>query len=123
MRLIPNGEKARLIDLEPGTLFSIGDDCIALKSEYFASNGLIEAFIVGSGEQFWGGAKTVQEQWELMVQPLEVESEAQCKNCKSLYYNEDQGAYCCEAWGDGWAICDAEESCSRWKRRDSNADN
>lgn len=74
MNLTPVGDKVRLCDLEPGTLFKFGD-CIALKSEYYAANGLIEAHIVGSGEQFWGGAKGVVEQWELLVQPLELEEE------------------------------------------------
>lgn len=69
MILIPEGEKVRLIDLAPGTLFSCGDDCIAVKSEYCLDNGKIEAIIVGSGE-FFHGAKTVEEQYNLMVQPL-----------------------------------------------------
>ena len=71
-RLIPDGEKVTLDELAPGTLFAFGDDCIAVKSEYRCSNGLIEAFIIGTGEQFWGGAKTAKEQNALMVQPLEV---------------------------------------------------
>lgn len=69
MRLIPEGEKVRLIDLAPGTLFSIGDDCIALKSEYFLDSGKVEAIIVGSGE-FFHGAKSAEKQYNLMVQPL-----------------------------------------------------
>lgn len=71
-RLIPCGEKVTLDELLPGTIFAFGDDCIAVKSEYRCKNGLIEAFIIDSGEQFWGGAKTVKEQIELMVQPLEI---------------------------------------------------
>lgn len=72
-RLIPNGEKVTLDELPCGTLFAFGDDCIAVKSEYRCNNGLIEAFIIDSGEQFWGGAKTAKEQNELMVQPLAIE--------------------------------------------------
>lgn len=71
-RLISCGEKCTLDELPCGTLFSFGDDCIAVKSEYRCNNGLIEAFIIDSGEQFWGGAKTAKEQNELMVQPLEI---------------------------------------------------
>lgn len=71
-RLIPFGEKISLYDLPFGTMFAFGDDCIAVKSEYTVGNGLIEAFILGSGEQFWGGAKTAKEQNELMVQPLDI---------------------------------------------------
>ena len=72
-RLIPCGEKVTLDELLPGTIFAYGDDCIAVKREYRCENGLIEAFIVNSGEQFWGGVDTVKEQIALMVQPLEIE--------------------------------------------------
>ena len=72
MRLIPDGEMIRLIDLAPGTLFSIGNDCIALKSEYFLDSGKVEAIIVGSGE-FFHAAPTAEEQYNLMVQPLTIE--------------------------------------------------
>lgn len=72
MRLISDGGKVRLIDLAPGTLFSIGDDCIALKSEYFLDSGKVEAIIVGSGE-FFHAAPTAEEQYNLMVQPLTLE--------------------------------------------------
>lgn len=71
-RLIPCGEKCTLDELLPGMIFAFGDDCIAVKSEYRCNNGLIEAFIIDSGEQFWCGAKTAKEQNELMVQPLEI---------------------------------------------------
>ena len=67
-----DGEKVRLCDLLPGTLFE-HDGCIALKSEYQTNRGLIEAAIVDSGEQFWGGAETVREQRELLVQPFVME--------------------------------------------------
>ena len=72
-QLIPCGEKCTLDELPCGTIFAFGDDCIAVKSEYRCSNGLIEAFIINSGEQFWGGVHTAKEQNELMVQPLEIE--------------------------------------------------
>ena len=67
-----DGEKVRLCDLEPGTLFKF-EGCIALNTEYHTSSGRIEAYIVGSGEMFHGSAKTVQEQWDLLVQPLVME--------------------------------------------------
>ena len=72
-RLIPFGEKITLDDLPCGAMFAFGDDCVAVKSEYRCDNGLIEAFIVDSGEQFWGGVHTAKEQNELMVQPLTIE--------------------------------------------------
>lgn len=72
-RLIPCGEKCTLDDLPCGAIFAFGNDCIAVKSEYRCNNGLIEAFIVDSGEQFWGGVHTAEEQNALMVQPLAIE--------------------------------------------------
>lgn len=71
-RLIAAGDKVTLAELLPGTIFLHGDDCLAVKSEYQCSNGLIEAFIIDSGEQFWGGVHTAREQHELVVQPMEV---------------------------------------------------
>lgn len=64
--------EVRLADLEPGKLFRFGDT-IGFKSEY-RTGGAIEAFIVGSGEMFWGGTNTAQEQRELMVEPIEMKS-------------------------------------------------
>ncbi|MCU5196478.1 hypothetical protein OCE52_16875 [Bacillus mobilis] len=61
--------KVRLADLEPGKLFRFGDT-IGFKSEY-RTGGAVEAFIVGSGEMFWGGTDTAEEQRELMVEPVE----------------------------------------------------
>ena len=72
MKLIPFGEKISLDELLPGTIFAFDDDCIAVKSEYRSGGGFIEAVIIGSGEMFWGGAKSVIEQNSLMVQPLEI---------------------------------------------------
>lgn len=71
-QLIPCGDKVPLYKLPVGSLFAHGDDCIAMKSEYMSENGLIEAYILGSGEIFWGGAKTVEEHRYIMVQPLDI---------------------------------------------------
>ena len=69
------GKVVKLADLEAGTLFLFEDRCIAVKSEYTTEKGLIECTIVGSGEMFWGGAKTTKQQNALLVQPLEIEME------------------------------------------------
>ena len=71
-QLIPCGDKVPLYKLPAGSLFAHGDDCIAMKSEYMSNNGLIEAYILGSGEIFCGGAKTVEEHRYIMVQPLDI---------------------------------------------------
>ncbi len=59
----------KLGNLEEGSLF-IYEDTVALKSEYRSDNGACECFIVGSGEMFWGGAKTAEELNNLYVTPI-----------------------------------------------------
>lgn len=115
-RLIPDGKKVTLEELLPGTIFAFGDDCIAVKSEYRCNNGLIEAFIIDSGEQFWGGAKTAKEQNELMVQPLQiVDVDAVELPCKvgDMVYRKDG------AWNVVGFECDRTGSwrvkLERWK--------
>lgn len=123
-RLIPDGEKVTLDELLPGTIFAsgnAGDDCIAVKSEYRCNNGLIEAFIIDSGEQFWGGAKTAVEQNALMVQPLAIVDvdavevvhgrwiripeyeNRRCSVCRTVFPDFTLGYYCpnCGAKMDG----------------------
>lgn len=90
-RMIPNGKQVTLRELLPGTMFYYDGnayDCIAVKSEYACKNGLIEAYIIDSGELFWGGAKTVAEQHELMVQPLEIVDvdAVEVVRCKDCHY-------------------------------------
>ena len=110
-QLIPCGDKVPLYKLPVGSLFAHGDDCIAMKSEYMSNNGLIEAYILGSGELFWGGAKTVEEQRYIMVQPLDIVEAGedavpvvhgrwvtvsglnQCSNCGTEFVH-DSFAYC-----------------------------
>lgn len=64
-------KKVRLDDLEPGKLFKFGNT-IGFKSEYRTSGGAVEAYIVGSGEMFWGRTSKAAEQRELMVEPVEL---------------------------------------------------
>ena len=58
--------KVKLGKLEAGKLFMY-NGTIALKSEYLTQKGAVEAYIVGSGEMFWGGTSTPKEQVELEV--------------------------------------------------------
>ena len=71
MQIIKKG-KIKLKDLEAGKLFMF-NDTIALKSEYLTANYAVEAFILGTGEMFWGGTSTAEKQRELEVVELEVE--------------------------------------------------
>ncbi|HDR6312983.1 TPA: hypothetical protein QCU60_005007 [Bacillus cereus] len=59
--------KVRLADLEPGKLCRFGDT-IGFKAEYW-TGGAVEAFIVGSGEMFWGGTSAAKDQREVVVEP------------------------------------------------------
>ena len=62
--------RVKLADLPDGTLFIDGDGVIGFKSEYQTPQGAIEAFIVGSGEMYWGGVKNEKEQRHRKVIPL-----------------------------------------------------
>lgn len=50
----------------PIGLFYCGDE-LCLKTEYGNNEGRIDAYIVSSGEFFWGGAKNIAEQREVLV--------------------------------------------------------
>lgn len=60
----------RLDQCPPGLLLFGG--CLVFKSEYRGSEGTPDAYVVASGEFFWGGAKTRKERDALMVTPVEV---------------------------------------------------
>lgn len=60
-----------LNNLGAGELFIHGST-IGLKSEYRTDSGAIEAFIVGTGEMFWGGTNTGDKQRELLVKPFSI---------------------------------------------------
>lgn len=64
------GKKTELGKLKSGSLFLFGG-VIALKSEY-RSNGQSDAYIVGTGEYFWGGAKSPMERERLEVRILKI---------------------------------------------------
>ena len=58
--------EVRLIDAPVG-LFMCGD-CLGMKTQYMV-NGRVEAYVVESGETFWGGVKTAEEVNNLLVIP------------------------------------------------------
>lgn len=70
----------RLIDAPVG-LFMSKDGEMCLKTEYIAEWG-VEAYIVSSGETYWGGAKTAEERNNLDVTPIDSVPVVRCKNCK-----------------------------------------
>ena len=61
----------RFHELDAGSLFAFGD-CVAIKSEYRTDAGAPQAYILGSGEMFWGGVSTPDELKMLLVQPMDL---------------------------------------------------
>jgi hypothetical protein len=47
----------------------VKDNEICLKTEYSDNEGRIDAYIVSSGECFWGGARSKVEQRKVLVYP------------------------------------------------------
>jgi len=67
------GKLTTLDGLPTGSLFLSKDKtCLALKSEYRTDKGAIEAYIVGSGEFFWGGTSDPMKQRQLEVWKVNV---------------------------------------------------
>lgn len=75
----------RLIDAPVG-LFMSKEGELCLKTEYIADWG-VEAYIVSSGETYWGGAKTAEERNNLDVTPIEV---APVRNGHWRKYSSDE---------------------------------
>lgn len=59
-------KRKRLRNVHAGAFFLYGAT-MGFKSEYRTSEGAIEAYIVGSGEMFWGGVTDPQDQANLWV--------------------------------------------------------
>jgi hypothetical protein len=58
----------------PTGLFLFGDNCLGMKTEYKTRNAAdfyqTDAYVVESGEYFWGGAKTAEAREKLLVTPI-----------------------------------------------------
>jgi len=55
----------------PIGLFLCGDE-LCLKTEYGKNDGSVDAYIVSSGESFWGDLNTGGRQQDTLVIPIEV---------------------------------------------------
>lgn len=71
MKLKFNKQKTTLEKLPSGSLF-IYNGTICLKSEYISDEGAIEAYIVGSGEMFWGGTTIAEKLNKLKVKKIKI---------------------------------------------------
>ena len=66
-------KKTTLGKLPAGSLFLSEDmSTLGMKSEYYTDKGACEAFIVGSGEMFWGGTSNGAAQQALTVFQVDV---------------------------------------------------
>lgn len=65
------GKLTTLENLPKGSLFLHGNT-IGFKSEYGDNNGRIDAYILGSGEFFWGGTNKPMVQRKLPVAELKL---------------------------------------------------
>lgn len=89
MRLVKKDE-IKLKDLPKGSLFLDGET-LCLKTEYRTTAGAIEAYIVGSGEFYWGGVSRPEAQLNLTVTqvdhqfltPLKTSVEWEAKGLKT----------------------------------------
>ena len=104
----------RLIEAPIG-LFMFGET-LCLKTEYMSPGCGVEAYIVESGEMFWGGAKSKEERHNLDVTPVnpynlrphgrwlyhdDVSPTVYCSECRALGgmdccgdYHSEQTPFC-----------------------------
>lgn len=64
-------EEQPLYQVQAGLLFMY-KETIALKTEYRTEQGAIKAYILGTGEFFWGGTRTAEEQCKLLVKVVNI---------------------------------------------------
>lgn len=82
-------DRIRLVDLKNGSLFLTSDlKNIGLKTEYCTDELGIDAYLVGSGEKFWGGTDNARDQANVEVYELEVVTEDLVEN-PILYIEPD----------------------------------
>ena len=105
----------RLIDAPVG-LFVSKEGEMCLKTEYIADWG-VEAYIVSSGETFWGGAKTAEERNNLEVTPIDAVPVVRCAECKYKNHDGNGDAWCDVHFG---YISDTNAFCSYGERKDGD---
>jgi hypothetical protein len=73
MKLKISKKVVTLEDLPQGSLFITTDNtCLGLKTEYCTEQGAIEAYIIGSGEVFWGGTNVPKDQRKVLVHEVKT---------------------------------------------------
>lgn len=88
----------------PVGLFITESGTLCLKTEYGNNEGRIDAYIVSSGEFFWGSQpQTIENQRRQMVTPVDVDVRplVKCWSCDGVGFVDDDN-HCPGCKGRGW---------------------
>lgn len=97
-------DSVTLADCPVGLFVPVGSNELCLKTEYGNNEGRIDAYIVASGEFFWGSQpQTVLNQRAQVVRPVDAEIVRliRCDLCDGDGYDAD-GENCVHCDGHGW---------------------
>jgi hypothetical protein len=89
----------------PIGLFLSEHNQLCLKTEYGNNEGRIDAYIVSSGEFFWGNApQTIPSQRRQQVRPVDVDVHilSRCPTCQGDGDGGSESDFCETCGGDGW---------------------
>lgn len=104
---------AKTVSLDecPIGLFYSGDE-LCVKTEYGSNEGRIDAYIVGSGEMFWGEQpQSIASQRASLVVPVDATATVpliRCEPCDGFGWVGEEGDVKCAVCGcRGWVIAPA----------------
>ena len=89
----------------PIGLFESEGGEICLKTEYGNNEGRIDAYIVSSGEFFWGSQpQTIANQRKQLVSPVDMVRIPlmECETCQGDGDGGSEADFCQTCGGDGW---------------------
>jgi hypothetical protein len=103
-------DSVALKDCPIGLFVSVEGNELCLKTEYGNNEGRVDAYIVSSGEFFWGSApQTIPNQRAQMVRPVDVDivPMTRCTACAGDG-SDDEGENCLTCHGHGWVRAERE---------------
>lgn len=98
-------EAVTLANCPIGLFMPVDSDELCLKTEYGNNEGRIDAYIVSSGEFFWGSApQTIPNQRAQLVRPVDVDVVPMiaCEACGNTGTTDDEEENCPACDGHGW---------------------